>query len=96
MEKFYQRRYKFANLTNVVLFVLVVAGVSMLYGKMQVLQTQAASAEDEHERLLKHEADLSSAQATIATLTGEIEALRKELEAARRSQTGPGQVPPAK
>ena len=85
MEKFYQRRYKLANLTNVVLFVLVVAGVSMLYGKLQILQTQAATAQEDRDRLRQYETDLSNAQGTIATLTGEIEALRKELQAERRS-----------
>jgi hypothetical protein len=46
MQKLYQRRYKFANLANVVLFVLVVAGVSMLYGKLQIMQTHAATSQE--------------------------------------------------
>ena len=93
MEKLYQRRYKLANLANVILFVLVVAGVSMLYGKLQVLQTQSASGQDDRDRLRQHETDLSKAQATISTLTGEMEALRKELEAARESATPPTNSP---
>ena len=85
MDKAYQRRYKFANLANVILFVIVVAGVSMLYGKLQMLQSQSAGSQDDRDRLRQHETDLSKAQSTISTLTSEIEALRKELEAARKS-----------
>ena len=93
MEKLYRRRYKFANLANVILFVLVVAGVSMLYGKLQVLQSQAAGGQEDRDRLRQHETDLSKAQATISTLTGEIEALRKELEAVRKSKAPETRTP---
>ena len=84
MQMDYKSRYKFANLLSVVVFVAVVAGVSMLYGKLQVLQTQAGDAATDRDRLRQHEADLSSAQATIGRLTSEIEALSEEIREQRQ------------
>ena len=81
----YIRRYKIANLVNVLVFMAVISGISILYGKVQMLQGQTEERVADRARLLQHEQDLSIAQSTIAGLMKELEALREEVRAQQQA-----------